>query len=48
MSAIGSMNLIVEDCMLWMLTWDRAGPLGESRGSSVVKDSESDVESRYL
>jgi hypothetical protein len=34
--------------MLWMLTRDRVEPLGESGGSSVEKDGESDVESRDL
>jgi hypothetical protein len=34
--------------MLRMLTWGPTGPLGESGGSSVGKDEESDVERRYL
>jgi hypothetical protein len=34
--------------MLSLLTWDRVGPLGESRGPSVGKGRECDVESRRL
>jgi hypothetical protein len=34
--------------MLAWLTRDRAGPVGESRGPSVGKGRESDVESRHL
>jgi hypothetical protein len=31
-----------------LLTWDQVGPLGESGGSSVRKDGESDVVSQDL
>jgi hypothetical protein len=31
-----------------MLTWDRTGPLGESGGSSVVKDRVSDMQSCHF
>jgi hypothetical protein len=34
--------------MLRMLTWDRTRSLGESGGSSVGKDEESDVERQHL
>jgi hypothetical protein len=34
--------------MLAWLTWDRAGPVGESGGLSIGKDRESDMESRHL
>jgi hypothetical protein len=48
MLAIGSTNLIVKDCMLWMLTLDPVEPLGESGGSSVRKGGKTDVESRDI
>jgi hypothetical protein len=34
--------------MVGWLTWDRASPLGESGGLTVVKSTESDVKSRHL